>query len=186
MKFLSEFLPLIIFYISYNFYGDIIIATGILVFTTLISTAMLYLANKEVSPMLLIATAFLAVMGGITYFTGDPTYIKMKPTIVNLLFASVLLGAIILKKPLLQKIFGNAFVMDANKWHKLSIAWCMFLVFNAGLNEYVWRNYSESTWVNFKAFGLMGISIVFSIITVFYMVRNIKPEEDTKVAEAEQ
>jgi len=180
MKFLSEFLPLIIFYFSYNFYGDIIIATGILVFVSIISTCALYLAHKQVSAMLLVATAFLAVMGGITYFTGDPTYIKMKPTIVNLIFATILFIAIILKKPLLQKIFGSAFEMAEEKWHKLSVLWCMFLVFNAGLNEYVWRNYSENTWVNFKAFGLMGISVIFSIVTVIYMVKNMKqPEEAT-------
>lgn len=183
MKFLSEFLPLIIFYFSYNYYGDIIIATGFLVFAAIISIGTLYLIKKKVSAMLIAATILLSIMGGITYFTGDSTYIKMKPTIVNIIFASVLFGAIILKKPLLKKAFGNAFSMDDDKWHKLSVMWCMFLIFNAGLNEYVWRNFSESTWVNFKAFGLMGISVIFSILTVVYMFKNMHSEEAVEKVE---
>ena len=114
-----------------------------------------------------VATAVLVVLfGALTFLFDDPTFIKRKPTIVNLLFAGILLFGLMTGRPLLRFLFGEAFKLTEEGWRKLTIRWTVFFVLLAALNELVWRNFSDAIWANFKFFGILGLSLVFGVAQI--------------------
>ena len=120
------------------------------------------------------------VFGGATLFLHDPTFIKWKPTVINLAFALIFLGSMFIgDKPLAQRFLGNAVEAPRNTWNKLNTAWIIFFVFVAALNLYIAYNFSEEIWVNFKLFGMIGLTIAFIIIQMILLNRyiSVKPEE---------
>ena len=94
--------------------------------------------------MPVVTAVLVVVFGGLTFWLDDPRFIKIKPTIINLLFAGVLLVGLIMRRPLLKMLFGEAFNLTEEGWRKLSVRWALFFLILAVLNELVWRNYSES------------------------------------------
>jgi len=110
-----------------------------------------------------VATAVLVVLfGGLTFLLDDPSFIKVKPTIINLLFAGVLMAGLVMRRPLLKLLLGEAFNLTDEGWRKLTIRWILFFLALAALNELVWRNFSEAAWVNFKVFGILPLTLVFA------------------------
>jgi intracellular septation protein len=114
-----------------------------------------------------VMTAVLVVVfGGLTFYLDDPSFIKLKPTIINLLFAGVLVVGLATGRPLLKVLLGEAFRLTEAGWRKLTVRWAVFFFALAILNEVVWRNFSESAWVNFKVFGIVPLTILFAMAQI--------------------
>ena len=112
------------------------------------------------------------VFGSLSIYLQDDTFIKMKPTIVNTLFGVVLLGGLLFGKSLLGYVFNAAFQLDAAGWRKLTFRWGIFFLFLAVINEVVWRNFSNDAWVNFKVWGTMPITILFTLTQMPLIMRH--------------
>ena len=119
--------------------------------------------------MPLVTAAIVGVFGGLTLWLQDETFIKMKPTIVQLIFAAVLLGGLAFKRPLLKPLLGAAWPLDDDGWHKLSLRFALFFLAMAALNEVVWRTQSTDFWVTFKVFGILALTFVFVASQIYFM-----------------
>ncbi|MBN66718.1 MAG: septation protein A [Rickettsiales bacterium] len=160
---LLEMGPLVLFFAGYYLY-DLITATAVLVVATLLSVIVIYVREKRVPLMPLLSAIVVAVFGGLTVALDDELFIKLKPTIVNLIFASILLiGAVVFKRGLLSYLFSGAFQLNNDGWRILSLRWGLFFIFLAVLNEVIWRNFSTEFWVNFKVFGMLIVTLLFTI-----------------------
>jgi intracellular septation protein len=171
LKLLLEIVPLLVFFGLYKQY-DIIYATAGVVIATIIAQLITYFYERKFSAVQLVATGLLAIFGSITIFSGDSTFIKLKPTIINLVFASILFFGTLRKKGLLKFVFGNAIEMSEKNWIILSRRWSFFFLLLAMLNELVWRNFSEEFWVNFKVFGILGLTFLFLLTQMTFLHKN--------------
>jgi len=140
-----------------------------------------------VSPMLLTSAVLVLVFGGLTLLIHDATFIKWKPTIVNLLFAGAFVASQFMRGPtIVQRLMGeNLQLKPESLWTRLNLMWVAFFLVCAALNLYVAYNYSEDTWVNFKLFGLMGLTIVFALGQGFWLARHMERAEAADAARAE-
>lgn len=171
MKNLLEFLPLAVFFIIYKKY-DIITATIALVIVSLLSVLILTIKTKEIPKVPLFSALILGVFGFFTWYFNDPIFIKMKPTVINSIFAIVFLLGYFYKKPMLKYLFDKAFEMKNQAWLVLTLRWGIFFIILAIVNEIIWRNFSEEFWVSFKVFGFLPMTIIFTISQLPYMLRN--------------
>ena len=169
----SEYGPLILFFGIYKFHDDLILATVALVISTIIGVSVMYAAFKKVPIMPLIAAAIVTFFGGLTFISGDSIFIKIKPTVVNVVFALILLGGLLRGKGLLKYMFESAMQMPDSAWKTFSLRWAIFFLVLAVANEVVWRNFPESFWVSFKVFGLMGATILFVFSQIPFLQKNI-------------
>lgn len=185
--FLVEMLPLAAFFIAYKFahrvFGNpedknLIYATGVLMVATIIAVAYKWVKERKIATMPLVTVGLLMVFGGLTIYFDNDLFIKIKPTILNLLFATILLGGLLFKKNLISFVMGTVLKLEDRGWFKLTLMWGIYFIALAALNEYVWRNYSEDTWVSFKLFGMTPLSIVFSIVSIFAVSKHLIPDED--------
>ena len=163
LKLFLDFSPLAGFFIAYRT-GGLLAGTAVLIALTLLSLAVTYAKEKRLAMMPLISGVIVTVMGGLTLYLRDETFIKIKPTIVNLLFASLLLGGLWFKKPLFKYVLGHAMRLQEEGWRQLSLRWGIFFVFLAVLNECIWRNFSTDFWVNFKVFGMFTLTMLFTVL----------------------
>jgi intracellular septation protein len=180
-KFLCDFLPLLLFFLVYKISKNpqpLVPATIILVFTTFIALIINYIFTKEISAMPLFSALILGFFGFLTIFSGNEIFIKIKPTLVNLLFAAILLVGYFIKKPLLKVLLGNAFEISDQAWLNLSFRWAGFFIFLAILNEFIWRNFSTDFWVQFKVFGILPLSIIFTCSQIPYLLAQTKILKD--------
>ncbi|MER0238812.1 septation protein A [Fulvimarina sp. MAC8] len=150
--------------------GPLFIATALFMAALAISLGVSYAIQKTLPMMPLISGVVVLVFGGLTLYLQDETFIKMKPTIVNGLFAAILLGGLLFGKSLLGYVFDQAFKLNAEGWHKLTLNWGLFFVFLAIVNEVVWRNFSTDFWVAFKVWATMPITVVF-MLTQFPLIK---------------
>ena len=180
-----EYLPLPVFFVFYLF-GDIYWATGSLIVTSAIQIAY-YMIRKQPVPMRnWIFFALIAVFGGLTIFFQDDAFIKWKVTIINALFSVVLLVSnYFFNKNLIKKMMGEALPLPEKIWDKLNLAWAVFFLFCAILNIYIAYSFSQETWVNFKVFGLMGLTFVFAISSIMALYKYL-PQDEIKPNENEQ
>lgn len=159
---LLDLLPLAAFFVGYRF-GDLMTATALIMAATALSLIICYIVERKVALNPLITGAVVGVFGGLTLALNDELFIKMKPTIINSLFAAVLLvGVYGFRKGLLRHIFGMALELKEEGWLRLSARWGFFFLFLALLNEVIWRNFSTDFWVNFKVFGMLSCTIIFT------------------------
>ena len=163
IKSLIEIIPLILFFIANAKYG-IIVATKIFVITTLIALIASYLYLKKISTPLLITSFLVLIFGGLTIFFKDPTFIKLKPTIVYLLFSSFLFLGLKLKKNFLKIYLSSLIKLNNLGWDILTKRWSLFFFTMAILNEIIWRNFSTDFWVSFKVFGFLPLTIIFMML----------------------
>jgi intracellular septation protein len=143
--------------------GPIFIATALFMVAMLISLAVSLALTRRLPIMPFITGIVVVVFGGLTLWLQDDTFIKMKPTIVNVLFGSVLLGGLAFGKALLGYVFDSVFKLTDEGWRKLTFRWGLFFFVLAILNEIVWRNFSTDTWVTFKVFGIMPLTFLFTL-----------------------
>ena len=161
-KFLIEVGPLGVFFFA-NGRFDIFTATAAFMVAVTVSLAANYTIERRLPAMPLVTGVFVLVMGGLTLYLQDDLFIKIKPTVTNLLFACILLGGLAAGKMFLRYVFGAAFRLEDAGWRVLTIRWSVFFIFLAIVNEVVWRNFSTDTWVNFKVFGIMPITFAFAL-----------------------
>jgi intracellular septation protein len=146
-----------------DFGGPIFIATGLFMIATAIALSASWLLTRSLPIMPLISGVVVFIFGALTLYLQNDTFIKVKPTIVNALFGTILLGGLLFGKSLLGYVFHAAFKLDDAGWRKLTIRWGLFFLFLAVLNEVVWRNFSTDFWVAFKVWGTMPITILFTL-----------------------
>lgn len=160
MKFILEILPLAAFFLAYQREG-LMVATIVLMVATAISVVVLYIKERKIPVNPLISAILVGVFGGLTLALDNPIFIKMKPTILNLLFAVILVVGVKIDKPPLKYLMQAAIKMTQQGWKTLSVRWAGFFVFLAIVNEIVWRTQSEAFWVNFKVFGMLPLTMLF-------------------------
>ncbi|HLD76729.1 MAG TPA: septation protein A [Rickettsiales bacterium] len=180
-KFLCDYLPLIVFIIVYKFSSaknPILPATFYMIIVTFFSLIISYFLTKKIAKMPLFSGILLAIFGGLTLFSGDDLFIKIKPTLINLIFALILFFGYFSRRPLISHLFGSEMKMSAVAWHILSWRWAWFFVFLALLNEIVWRNFSTDFWVSFKMFGMFPITMIFTISQIPFIIKNVKKERE--------
>lgn len=165
VKFLIDLGPLLVFFLTYAKAG-IYWATGVLMVASVIALVL----SRVLTGRFALAPAATAVLvllfGGLTFLLDDPSFIKIKPTIINLLFSGILWFGVVTGRPLLKMFMGEAFSLTDEGWRKMTVRWAVFFVVMAVLNEIVWRNFSEAAWVNFKVFGILPLTIIFAMAQI--------------------
>jgi len=182
VKLLFELFPIVLFFASYQIWG-IEIATAVAIVASIVQIVWLKFRKLNVSGMQWFSLAIIVVFGGLTLWLHDPWFIKLKPTILNLGFALVLVIAHLgFRRNFIQSIMGAQVRMDEARWRQLLWAWSAFFVFMAGLNIWVATNFSEATWVQFKLFGFLGLFFAFALAQGFWISRHAtmieEPEEE--------
>ena len=167
MKQLFEFFPLIVFFVVYyKSDKDLYLSITAVIIATLVSLVALYIKERKISTMMLVSTVILLVFGGLSIFLKNDIFFKMKPTIINALFAIILIGSTFFNKPVLKMLLNSSMKLTDQGWSLMNKLWSGFFIFLALLNEIVWRTQTTDVWVNFKVFGIMGITIVFTIVQI--------------------
>jgi len=162
LKFLLELGPLVVFFIANGQWG-IMIATAAFMAATAIALPASWIITRQLPVMPLVSGAFILAFGGLTLALADDTFIKLKPTIVNLLFAAILAGGQALGLPLLQKLLGAVLSLGERGWRLLTWRWIGFFIVLAALNEIVWRTQTTEVWIQFKLFAIMPLTLAFSL-----------------------
>lgn len=177
MKLLFDLFPVVLFFIAYKMY-DIYTATAVIIVASIVQVGYFYFKNKRVEKMHVITLALILVLGGLTLILQDENFIKWKPTIVNWGFALVFFGShYIGEKPIVERMMSQAIALADNIWIRLSWLWILFFIISGITNLYVAFNYDTDTWVDFKLFGLMGMTIVFILIQGVYISRYIEESD---------
>tara|TARA_Y100001970_G_scaffold287446_1_gene412123 strand:+ start:3838 stop:4374 length:537 start_codon:yes stop_codon:yes gene_type:complete len=162
IKLLVDIGPLAVFFIFYTKNG-LQQAILPLMIATVIAVLFSYIMEKKIPVMPTVGAAIILVFGGLTIYFDNEVFFKMKPTIINILFALILYCGEILKKPLLKYILGTALKLQEAGWEKLTKRWIGFFIALAILNEIIWRTQSTDIWVNFKVFGILPITFAFTL-----------------------
>ena len=195
MKLLIDYLSIVLFYIAYQFYVHVpegVILTlnswltlgleagsksSAIYFAILIGiaaaglqTIIHWMLDGKISKLHLITFLAFLILGGITLFLRDPVFIKWKPTIINIIFACVFLASTVIgEKTLLERMMGKTIQTSKQVWHRLTLSWTAFFLFIAILNIIVAYKFSETTWVNFKLFGILGLTFCFLVLQALYL-----------------
>ena len=167
--------PLVLFFLV-NAKLGIFWATGVFMVAVLVALVVSYALIRRLPAMAVVSAIIVVVFGGLTIALENETFIKLKPTIIYLLFAGLLFGGLILKKPLLEIVFDQMFHLTDEGWRKLTVRWAVFFVFLAVLNEIVWRNFSTDFWVSFKVFGALPLTFIFAMLQVPLLNKYAAPE----------
>lgn len=163
MQLLIDFFPIVIFFVVYKAAG-MYWATAATVAAMAIQMGIQWIRERKVSKMLLISGILVAVLGGITILFRNPLFFQWKPTVVNWLFAAAFLGSgIVGKKNLTERLLGHAVELDAVLWRQLNYIWVANFTFLGAANLFVVYNFSEEAWVNFKLFGMLGLTLLTAV-----------------------
>lgn len=175
----TEYGPLAAFFIAYLLSDlDFMAATAALIGATVLALALSLAVARRVPMLPLVTAVIVGVFGGLTLWFKDPTFFKMKPTIVQGLFSVVLFGGLAFGRPLLSVLLGAAWPMDQEGWRRLTFRFAVFFAAMAALNEAVWRTQTEQVWVFFKVFGIMALTVLFTVAQAPLMKRHHLPEDD--------
>jgi intracellular septation protein len=154
--------PLILFFVV-NAKAGIFAATGAFMAAVVVALVVSYALIRRFPVMTVVSAVIVIVFGGLTIFLHDDTFIKMKPTLIYLLFGLVLAGGLLLQKPLLSMVFDSVFHLTDEGWRKLTVRWAAFFFVMAVLNEIVWRTQTTDFWVSFKLFGFVPLTFLFAL-----------------------
>ena len=144
--------------------AGIFVATAVFMVAIVVALAASYALMRRLPMMALVSAVVVLVFGGLTLVLQDELFIKLKPTIIYVLFAATLFGGLLFRKPLLAMVFDQMFNLTGEGWRKLTMRWALFFLVLAVLNEIVWRTQSTDTWVTFKVFGVMPLTFVFAML----------------------
>lgn len=163
MQLLIDFLPIIVFFVAFKLQG-MYVATAAIMIVMAAQLAYQWFTQGKVNKMLLVSGILVALFGGATLALRNPIFIQWKPTIVNWLFALAFLGSqFIGRQPLIQRVMGEAIELPAAMWRQLNLIWVLNFVVLGAANIYVVYNFDEATWVNFKLFGMLGLTLITAI-----------------------
>lgn len=171
VKLAVEIGPLIVFFGAYKF-GGLMASTAAVMIATVTAAIVSRIVLRKIPPMLWVTLVVVLVFGALTLFTGQGMFFYMKPTIVMALFATVLLGGLILGRPLLKPLMSSALELDDAGWRKLTLRFGLFFAAVAVLNEIIWRTQPEAIWVDFKAFGILTLNALFIVSQVPMIMRH--------------
>ena len=171
LKLALEVVPLAVFFITNGKFG-IFYATASFMAATLISLVTSRIFLKRIPVLALVTGVFVMIFGFLTIYLHDDTFIKIKPTVVNTLFAFILAAGLYFRRPVLKLALGEILQMREEGWRLLTLRWIGFFLFLAVLNEVVWRNFSTDTWVSFKSFGLMPLTFFFMMFQITLIMRH--------------
>ena len=179
IKFATDFGPLLAFFvIYYKNDKDLVSAIPALIIATLIAICVIYMLEKRIPILPLMGAVLVCLFGGLTIFFDNPIFIYLKPTIINLIFAFALFfGKVVLNKNFLKKLFESSIKLEEAGWDKLIIRWVGFFIFLAILNEAVWRTQTEEFWINFKVWGILPITFIFTAFQLPLIQKYKKSEE---------
>ena len=207
MKLLFDFFPIILFFASYyqahflientfigqlidpakpDFIAATIVATGVAILASFIQVGIHWFKTHKFERMHIFSLVLITVLGSITIFLGNPAFIQWKPTVLNWLFAAVFLGSMVIgEKPIIQRMMDEHIELPENVWRTLNLSWVAFFFVSGAANLYVAFYYNISanaearmdTWVDFKLFGLMGLTIAFVVLQAFYLSRHISEDD---------
>ena len=176
MKFVTDLLPVIVFFVAYQIY-DIYVATVAAIVASIAQVAYLQLRHGRVENMHWATLALLMVFGGLTLVLQDPVFIKWKPTVVNWLFAAAfLLSQLLMQRGFLRRMLDHAITLPDPVWVRLNRAWVAFFTAMGLLNLYVAYSFSEQVWVNFKLFGFLALTLLFMFAQGIYLSRHLVTE----------
>ncbi len=170
-----EYGPIGAFFLTYLAYG-LLPATAALLAVTVVALLLSLAYTGRVPAMPLLTAGVVAVFGGLTLWLQDETFIKMKPTIVQALFAAALLGGLAVGRPLLKPLLGAVWPLDDIGWRRLSLRFGLFFAGMAVLNELVWRTQSTDFWVGFKVFGILALTVLFAVAQAPLIARHRLPD----------
>jgi intracellular septation protein len=176
----TEFGPLLVFFAAYYF-GDLYVATGAIMITTLLALAISYYYTRTLPAMPMVTAVVILIFGGLTLYLEDETFIKMKPTIVNTMFAVILFAGLLFGKSFIKVLFDNFWNLNDAGWKQLTIRLAIFFLSMAVLNEVVWRNFSTDIWVNVKVFVSPALTFIFFMAQVPFITKHTvekAPEPD--------
>ncbi len=174
MKFLFDFFPIALFFIFYKLFG-IYIATGAAIVAAIIQVIYCYFRRKKIEFSQWLTLAIIVLMGGATLLFHNEVFIKWKPSIIEWVFAGVFLfSQWFAEKPLTQRLLENNLQLPSHLWLRLNLSWVMFFLGMGLLNLYVIYHFDTNTWVNFKLFGMLGLTILFVLWQAFYIGKYIK------------
>lgn len=168
VKFLADFGPLLIFFIIYKKSGnDLSKAIPPLIISTIVAVVIVYFLEKKIPYVPLVGAVIISIFGGLTLYFNNPIFIYLKPTIINIMFAIILLiSNKFFNKNLLKTLLQTAIVMNDDGWKKLNLRWAYFFIFLAALNELVWRTQTEELWVSFKVWAILPITLLFTFMQI--------------------
>ena len=182
MKLLIDFFPVFAFFVAYKAF-DIYVATAVLIVSFLVQFFLDWYKNKKINNMHLTSLILVLVFGGVTLFLRNEIFIQWKPTVLNWLFAlAFLLTPLLTKKTLVQRLLEKNIDLAPNLWGQLNLMWVIFFALSGAANLYVVYHYDEATWVNFKLFGLLGLTVLFVLLQGIWLSR----KADLLPASAEQ
>lgn len=177
MKALTEFLPLVIFFVVYK-QVDIYAATAVLMVLLPLQAAYNWFRHQQADKMQIATAIIVVTLGGVTLFLRDPIFLQWKPTVVYWAFSiALVVGQIIGTRPPLQALLGEKLELPAPVWLRLGHLWLVFFLVAGFVNLYVAYNYDEATWVNFKVFGMTGATLLFTVAQGVYIANHL-PKED--------
>lgn len=181
MKLLFDFFPVIIFFAAFKLYG-IYVATAASIAAAVIQVAIHWLRMRRFETTHLITLGVLGVFGGLTLILRDPTFIKWKPTVVNWVFALVVLASQFTRKTVLERLLGQQVTLPPAIWRRTNLSWGLFFIAMGALNLYVAFFYApnaspaarEALWVNFKVFGMLGITFLFVLLQGIWLAKHME------------
>lgn len=194
MKLLFDFFPILLFFITYKFgpalapadqawlrENPIYLATLVAMGASIVQVAYTWIKNRKIENMHLLSLVLIVVFGGATLYLKDPLFIKWKPTVLNWLFGAVFLGSQLFgRRTVIERMLGGQLELPAPIWRRLNLIWAVFFIVVGGVNLYVAYRFEEAVWVNFKLFGMLGLTFLFVILQSLYLARYLpepKPEE---------
>ncbi|MEX2353530.1 MAG: septation protein A, partial [Gammaproteobacteria bacterium] len=173
------------FFIAYYIPDDLsqrmYIATAAAIVAVIIQVSVFWIINRRFEKMHLITLVIILVLGGLTLLLQDKRFFMWKPTVVYWLFAlAFLLSEFIGTKPLIRRMMNHAITIPENIWYTLNRSWVAFFIFSGAINLYVAYDFSEAAWVNFKMFGILGLTLLFAIGQAFFLAQHIIEPEDSE------
>jgi intracellular septation protein len=175
LKLVLDLGPLLLFFAANSRFG-IFTATGVFMVAIVVALAIAYALTRHLPIMPLVTAIVVLVFGTLTLVLHDELFIKVKPTIIYVLFGGILLGGLAFGKSLLGVVFDSVFHLTDEGWRKLTLRWALFFLALAVLNEFVWRTQSTDVWVSFKVFGVMPLTFIFAALQYPLLTRYAAPE----------
>ena len=180
IKFVADFGPLFIFFlVYYKSNKSLITAIPPLIVATLIAVAVIYIIEKKIPYVPLLGAFLISFFGGLSIFFKNPIFLYLKPTIINIIFGiTLLIGRLFFNKNFLKLFFKKSINLNELGWDKLLFRWVFFFIFLAILNEIIWRTQTEEIWVNFKVWGILPLTLIFTIFQIPLIQKHKKDNEE--------
>jgi intracellular septation protein len=166
-----DFAPLLLFFVAYRLF-DLYAATATVMAAAVGAAALGYWFDRKLHPVPIATAVIVLIFGGLTLYLNNDTFIKMKPTMVYSLFAVVLLGGLIFNRSFVKYVLGTAVILKDGSWRVLTWRFGIFFLAMALINELMWRNFSNDIWVTFHTFGGIGLTLLFSLSQVPFLLKH--------------